>query len=311
MYPSSSPLIRLIILFITFSNISCTEDGYLRYVKDGCFLRGEALSCVKYKALKLAKRTLFGDNMNTNETIKANHMISFVPLDQETLDKLEVKKEEVDLSEPRGFFSEWAEVTKYAVKLVKEFFRVKGIKVKLPEGARTVEEDDVDDGLPTIGSNQTERGTSELNGMVEESSVRRPFTSQSLTQTRRKGRGRKKKLAVVVPLLTLLAALKTKLLLIPILLSVLLIKKLLLIAALLLPGLLSTLKACKHHHPMTHYSYFGSSDSNDFNSDYGSSYAYSSGNGYGKDWASNRAYSMPKPRPTPSPVYITAPGGAV
>lgn len=146
MFPSSSPLVKLIILFITLSNISCTEDGYLRYVKDGCFLRGEALSCVKYKALKLAKKTLFGDNMNTNETIRANHVISFVPLDQETLDKLEVKKEEVDVSEPRGFFSEWAEVTKYAVKLVKEFFRVKGMKVKLPEGARTVEEDDGDDG---------------------------------------------------------------------------------------------------------------------------------------------------------------------
>lgn len=146
MFPSSSPLVKLIILFITLSNISCTEDGYLRYVKDGCFLRGEALSCVKYKALKLAKKTLFGDNMNTNETIRANHVISFVPLDQETLEKLEVKKEEVDVSEPRGFFSEWAEVTKYAVKLVKEFFRVKGMKVKLPEGARTVEEDDGDDG---------------------------------------------------------------------------------------------------------------------------------------------------------------------
>ncbi|XP_063389505.1 uncharacterized protein LOC134675220 [Cydia fagiglandana] len=265
MIPSS--LIPVTILLLSLHTITA-EEGYLRYVKDGCFLRGEALSCVKYKALKVAKKTLFGDDINGNETIRANNMISFVPLDQETVDKLNIKKEEIEVSEPRGFLSEWAELTKYAVKVVKEFFRMKGMKVNLPEGARTIEEEDVDD-----------------------------------------GRGRRKKLAVVVPLLTLLAALKTKLLLIPILLAVLLIKKLLLVAALLLPGLLSTLKACKHHHHSPSYSFFGSSDSSDYNSDYGSSYAYSSGNGYAKDWAANRAYNMQKPRPTPAPMYITAPGG--
>ncbi|XP_063541923.1 uncharacterized protein LOC134750634 [Cydia strobilella] len=259
--------VTVIILLLSLHTIMA-EEGYLRYVKDGCFLRGEALSCVKYKALKVAKKTLFGDD-NGNETIRANNMISFVPLDQETVDKLNIKKEEMEVSKPRGFLSEWAELTKYAVKVVKEFFRMKGMKVNLPEGARTIEEEDVDD-----------------------------------------GRGRKKKLAVVVPLLTLLAALKTKLLLIPILLAVLLIKKLLLIAAVLLPGLLSTLKACKHHHHHSpSYSYFGGSDTSDFNSDYGSSYAYSSGNGYAKDWAANRAYNMQKPRQTPAPMYITAPGG--
>lgn len=59
---------------------------------------------------------------------------------------------------------------------------------------------------------------------------------------------------------------------------------------------------------MTHYSYFGSSDASDYNADYGSTYAYSSGGGYGKDWASNRAYAMPKHRPTAAPAYMTAPG---
>ncbi|XP_048001777.1 uncharacterized protein LOC125238462 [Leguminivora glycinivorella] len=265
MIPSS--LITVTIILLSLHTITA-EEGYLRYVKDGCFLRGEALSCVKYKALKVAKKTLFGDDINGNETIKANNVISFVPLNQETVEKLNIKKEELEVSEPRGFLSEWAELTKYAVKVVKEFFRMKGMKVNLPEGARTIEEEDVD---------------------VDD------------------GRGRRKRLAVVVPLLTLLAALKTKLLLIPILLAVLLIKKLLLIAALLLPGLLSTLRACKHHQ-MPSYSFFGSSDSSDFNSDYGS-YAYSSGNGYSKDWAANRAYNMQKSRPTPAPMYITAPGG--
>ncbi|XP_075986665.1 uncharacterized protein LOC142983589 isoform X2 [Anticarsia gemmatalis] len=264
----SSTLLQAIFLLATINHIHSIEDGYLRYVKDGCFIRGEALSCVKYKAVKIAKKAIFGDSLNTNETIKANQMISLVPLDEETIGKLAIKDEVTKVtSEPRGFLSEWAELAKYFMKLVQDFFKVKGLRVNLPEGARTVEEE------------------------VEDNA-----------------RGKRKKLAIVVPLLTLLATIKTKLLLIPVLLSVLLIKKLLLIAALLLPSVLSTLKACKHHHPMTHYSYFGSSDSNDYNADYGSNYAYSASGGYGKDWASNRAYNMGKHRATPSPAYITAPG---
>ncbi|XP_059050599.1 uncharacterized protein LOC131845546 [Achroia grisella] len=262
--------IQIILILIFTQNIRCTEEGYLRYVKDGCFIKGEALNCVKYKALKIAQKTLFGDNINSNETIKANHMISFVPLDSEMIEKFTTddKKDSV-LSEPKGFMSEWSELAKYFMKLIKDFFRVKGLKVNLPEEARAFEEEeDIND-----------------------------------------GRGRRKKLAIVIPLLTLLAAMKTKFLLIPVLLSVLLIKKLLLAAALLVPSLLNTLKACKHH-PMTHYSYFGGSDSSDFSSDYGNNYAYSSSGGYGKDWASNRAY-QPKHRPAQAPVYITAPGTAV
>ncbi|XP_022827645.1 uncharacterized protein LOC111357259 [Spodoptera litura] len=259
--------LHTILLLATIQKIYTLEDGYLRYVKDGCFLRGEALSCVKYKAVKIAKNAIFGENLSKNETIKANNIVSLVPLDEETIEKLGIKENKeakVVANEPRGFLSEWAELAKYVMKLVQEFFKVKGLKVNLPEGARTVEE--VDD-----------------------------------------TRGKKKKLAVIVPLLTLFAVLKLKLLLIPILLSVLLIKKLLLIAALLLPSVLSTLKACKHHHPMS-YSYFGSSDSSDYSADYNNNYAYSASGGYGKDWASNRAYNMMKHRPTPSPTYITAPG---
>ncbi|CAG9794884.1 unnamed protein product [Diatraea saccharalis] len=259
-------LIKSLIFILLLQENECTENGYLRYVKDGCFIRGEALSCVKYKALKIAKKALFGDNVYNNETIRANKVVSFVPLDTETIEKLSVN-EKVELAvEPKGFLSEWAELAKYFMRLMKDFFKVKGLRVDLPEGARTIEEEDSD------------------------------------------ARGKKKKLAVVVPLLTLLTTIKTKLLLIPVLLAVLLIKKLLLIAALLLPSLLNTLKSCKHHHPS--YSYFGSSDASDFNSDYGSSYTYSSGAGYNKDWASNRAYAMPKYRPTPSPIYITAPGSS-
>ncbi|XP_026734705.1 uncharacterized protein LOC113498740 isoform X3 [Trichoplusia ni] len=261
-------LLQVFVLITTFQHILSIEDGYLRYVKDSCFLRGEALSCVKYKAVKIAKKAIFGDSLNSNETIKANQMISLVPLDNETIEKLGIKDNEVKVaSEPRGFLSEWAELAKYFMKLFQEFFKVKGIKVNLPEGARTVEEEE-DDGA----------------------------------------RGKKKKLALIIPFLTLLAVMKMKLLLIPILLSVLLLKKLALIAALLLPSLFSTLKACKHqHHPMS-YSYFGSSDTSDYAADYNNNYAYSASGGYGKDWASNRAYNMMKHRSTPSPAYITAPG---
>ncbi|CAH1641641.1 unnamed protein product [Spodoptera littoralis] len=285
--------LHTILLLATIQKIHTLEDGYLRYVKDGCFLRGEALSCVKYKAVKIAKNAIFGENLSKNETIKANNIVSLVPLDEETIEKLGIKENKeakVVTNEPRGFLSEWAELAKYVMKLVQEFFKVKGLKVNLPEGARTVEEVDDSDTEHNDGDNT---GTKN----VQKRDVGYAKTA----------RGKKKKLAVIVPLLTLFAVLKLKLLLIPILLSVLLIKKLLLIAALLLPSVLSTLKACKHHHPMS-YSYFGSSDSSDYSADYNNNYAYSASGGYGKDWASNRAYNMMKHRPTPSPTYITAPG---
>ncbi|CAF4869329.1 unnamed protein product [Pieris macdunnoughi] len=252
----------LSILFIT--QASCAEDQYLRRVKDSCLTQGEALSCVKYKALKIAKKTLFGD-MNNNETIVANEVISFVPLTD--VSNLNMTEEVDFLDGRRSIISEWTEIAKYFMSLIREFFKMKGLRVNLPPGSRTIEEPDTSDD----------------------------------------GRGKKKKLAIMIPFLNLMATLKTKMLLIPILLGVMLIKKLLLVAALLLPSLLSTLKACKQHHPMTHYSYFGS-DSQDYNSDYSNSYAYSAGGGYGKDWPSNRAYTISKHRPTPAPAYYTAPG---
>lgn len=127
-------------------NSDCSENRYMRYVKDGCLIKGEAMSCVKYKALKIAKKTFFGD-LNSNETIIANSMISFVPLDEETIKNLTIN-EEVDLlaNEPRGFLSEWTEIAKYFVSLVKEFFKMKGLRVNLPEGARTIEDQEFDGG---------------------------------------------------------------------------------------------------------------------------------------------------------------------
>jgi hypothetical protein len=139
--------IKIILVFVMLQQTECTEDGYLRYVKDGCFVKGEALSCVKYKALKIAKKTLFGDNFYSNETIKANQVISFVPLDKETIEKLSVgEKAEVVTSEPRGILSEWAELAKYFMRLMTDFFKVKGLRVDLPEGARMVEENTDDNG---------------------------------------------------------------------------------------------------------------------------------------------------------------------
>ncbi|CAG9138551.1 unnamed protein product [Plutella xylostella] len=194
-----------IIFIITLTHQSeRKEEGYLRKVKDACYLRGEALSCVKYKAIKLAKNAIFPKV--TNETIRASHMISFVPLDEETIRKFDAQDVSLDVSEGRGLLSEWSELTKYIVKVVKDFFKTKGLRVALPDGARAIEDD------------------------VEE-----------------EGRGKRKKLALVIPFLTLMAVLKAKLLLLPILLAVLLIKKLLLAAALLIPSLLHTLKACKFY----------------------------------------------------------------
>lgn len=135
----------LLILVLAIQQITTTEDGYLQYVKDGCFVRGEALSCVKYKALKLAKKSIFGDNFYSNETIKANSIISFIPLDEETIKQLTINDTEVVTEKPRSIFSEWTQLAQYFMKLVKDFFKMKGLKVELPEGARTIEESD-DDG---------------------------------------------------------------------------------------------------------------------------------------------------------------------
>ncbi|GBP17541.1 hypothetical protein EVAR_12253_1 [Eumeta japonica] len=116
------------------------EEGYLRYVKDGCFVRGEALSCVKYKALKMATKTIFG--FHGNETLRASNMISLVPLDSETLKKSDNEESFIaNFNEPRGFMSEWAELTKYAMKLVTDFIKTKALKVNLPEEARAIEEE--------------------------------------------------------------------------------------------------------------------------------------------------------------------------
>lgn len=134
--------LQILLSILLFKQTHSLEDGYVRYVKDGCFIKGEALSCVKYKALKIAKKTLFGDNFYNNETIKANHMISFVPLDQETIQKLSADEKVDQLVEPKGFMSEWAELAKYFMKLMKNFFKVKGLRVNLPEGARTIEDED-------------------------------------------------------------------------------------------------------------------------------------------------------------------------
>lgn len=134
------------ILVLAIQQIFTTEDGYLRFVKDGCFIRGEALSCVKYKALKIAKKSIFGDNLNSNETIKANNMISFIPLDEDTIKLLSVNDTEILAEEPRSVFSEWTQLAKYFMKLVKDFFKMKGLKIELPDGARTIEETDNDDG---------------------------------------------------------------------------------------------------------------------------------------------------------------------
>lgn len=136
--PSKTILLTIFVIIATTQS-QTIEEGYLRYVKDGCFLRNEALSCIKYKALKLAKKTLF-DNPNYNETFKANHMISFVPLYEYSIAISEVNVT-LPVSEPRGLFSEWTELTKYALKLIKDFFKTKGVRVNLPDGARAIEEE--------------------------------------------------------------------------------------------------------------------------------------------------------------------------
>lgn len=134
----------LLILVLAIQQISTTQDDYLQYVKDGCFTRGETLSCVKYKALKIAKKSIFGDNFYSNETIKANNIISFIPLDEDTIKQLTVNDTEVSIEKPRSILSEWTQLAQYFMKLIKDFFKMKGLRVELPDGARTIEDTDID-----------------------------------------------------------------------------------------------------------------------------------------------------------------------
>lgn len=142
---STKSTILSILLLLCIQQCQSYEDNYLRFVKDGCFLKGEAFACVKYKALKIAKKTIFG-NMRDNETIIANAVFSFVPLDEDTINNFTLKEDsEILQNESRGFLSEWTEIAKYFVSLVREFFKMRGLRVNLPEGARTIEDPEVDD----------------------------------------------------------------------------------------------------------------------------------------------------------------------
>jgi hypothetical protein len=82
------------------------------------------------------------------------------------------------------------------------------------------------------------------------------------------GRGKKKKLALLLPLLFFF---KLKALLIPILLGVLFIKKLLILGAIVFPSLLSLVKLCKPHHG---HSYSGWSSGPDVSAEYSSGYGH-------------------------------------
>jgi hypothetical protein len=81
------------------------------------------------------------------------------------------------------------------------------------------------------------------------------------------GRGKKKKLALWLPLLLFF---KIKVLLVPILISVLIIKKILILGAVLLPTLLSLIKSCKHHG----HSYSGWSSGPEVSTDYSTGYSH-------------------------------------
>jgi hypothetical protein len=82
------------------------------------------------------------------------------------------------------------------------------------------------------------------------------------------GRGKKKKVALLLPLLLFL---KLKALLVPILIGVLFIKKLLILGAILLPSLLSFIKLCKPSHG---HSYAGWSSAPDASAEYSSGYSH-------------------------------------
>ncbi|PSN40903.1 hypothetical protein C0J52_18725, partial [Blattella germanica] len=82
------------------------------------------------------------------------------------------------------------------------------------------------------------------------------------------GRGKKKKLALLVPLLLFF---KLKVLLVPILLGVLFIKKLLILATVLFPSMLSLVKFCKPHHG---HSYSGWSSGPDTSGEYSTGYGH-------------------------------------
>lgn len=112
----------------------------------------------------------------------------------------------------------------------------------------------------------------------------------------REARGKKKKLAILLPLLSLLSLFKVKLLLVPILLTVLFIKKLLVLAALFLPTILSTLKICKVPPPI-HNQWAAGELAADVGGYGGAGYSpYGvSGGAHSKDWGASRAYSAYRP----------------
>ncbi|CAG2062135.1 unnamed protein product, partial [Timema podura] len=87
------------------------------------------------------------------------------------------------------------------------------------------------------------------------------------------GRHRKKKIALLIPLLFFF---KLKVISVIILVSVLFIKKMILIAGVLLPSLLSMVKVCKPHHPH-HHSYYaptGYEAGEEVHEDYAESYGH-------------------------------------
>lgn len=107
-------------------------------------------------------------------------------------------------------------------------------------------------------------------------------------------RGKKKKLAILLPLLSLFALFKLKLLLVPILLTVLFVKKILVLAALFLPTILSTLKVCKVPQVPAHNQWSAGEVASDY-ANYGGYAAYGGANGaHSKDWGASRAYGAYK-----------------
>ncbi|PNF33308.1 hypothetical protein B7P43_G07743 [Cryptotermes secundus] len=155
-------------------------------------------------------------------------------------------------SQPRSSDSELEGLYKFTLREAENFLRTHALALRIPTGSATSRDIDAGQNPRIVDEDHPEKDLQDDNATTE-------------------GRGKKKKVALLLPLLLFL---KLKALLVPILLGVLFIKKLLILAAILLPSLLSFIKLCKPSHG---HSYSGWISAPDISGDYSSGYSHSGG----------------------------------
>ncbi|XP_069679290.1 uncharacterized protein [Periplaneta americana] len=244
-------------------------DSYLDESYDTCLATRNSLSCFKYKALrylhKVASPALdVRSKVSDSEGLKvlgSTVRLVIIP------EKMAASKDSVKAlfpdSQPRSSDSELEKLYKFVLREAERFARSHALSVRIPTGSSTSRDIEAADS-PRI---------------VDEEDLNKDLQEEDRATA--EGRGKKKKLALLLPLLLFF---KLKVLLVPILLSVLFIKKLLILAAVLFPSLLSLVKFCKPHHG---HSYSGWSSGPDSSAEYSTGYGHAAP--YHGDYHSRRS----------------------